>query len=160
MILILRRRLWPALAMLALLSIDVAASAQAPAFRWWKSDAFKKDLGLTADQSTRIDKIYQDTLPELQQEWEELDRLESKLSRLFEGNADEAVLARQIDRVETARANLNKSRSLMLMRMRRVLTSDQLVRFRVLSQRYESDARRQGPPPAHSATPSPPGARR
>ncbi len=159
MILMLPRRLWPALAMLALLSVNVAASAQAPAFRWWKSDAFKKDLGLTTDQSARIDKIYQDTLAELQQEWEELDRLESKLSRLFEGNADEAVLARQIDRVETARANLNKSRSLMLMRMRRVLTSEQLVRFRVLSQRYESDARRQGPPP-HAAAPPPSGARR
>jgi len=81
-----------------------------------------------------------------------------KLSRLFEGNADEAVLARQIDRVETARANLNKSRSLMLMRMRRVLTSEQLVRFRTLSQRYEADARKQGPP--HPVTPAPSGARR
>lgn len=155
----LRRRLWPAIAVLMLLSIDAAASAQAPAFRWWKSDAFKKELGLSADQSTRIDKIYQDTLPELQQEWEELDRLETKLSRLFEGNADEAVLARQIDRVETARANLNKSRSLMLMRMRRVLTSEQLVRFKALSQRYESDARNQAPRP-HPATPPPAGARR
>jgi Spy/CpxP family protein refolding chaperone len=154
----LRRRLWPALAVLMLLSNDLAASAQAPAFRWWKSDAFKKELGLSADQATRIDKIYQDTLPELQQEWEELDRLETKLSRLFEGNADEAVLARQIDRVETARANLNKSRSLMLMRMRRVLTSEQLVRFRTLSQRYEADARKQAPP--HPATPTPSGARR
>ncbi len=152
MMLFLRRRLWPALAVLTLLTIDVAASAQAPAFRWWKSDAFKKELGLSADQSGRIDKIYQDTLPELQQEWDELDRLETKLSRLFEGNADEAVLARQIDRVETARANLNKSRSLMLMRMRRVLTSDQLVRFRALSQRYEADARHQ---PSPHPTPQP-----
>jgi Spy/CpxP family protein refolding chaperone len=153
MMLLFRRPLWPAFAVLMLLSIDVAASAQAPAFRWWKSDAFKKELGLSTDQSARIDKIYQDTLPELQQEWEELDRLETKLSRLFEGNADEAVLARQIDRVETARANLNKSRSLMLMRMRRVLTSEQLVRFRALSQRYESDARNQAPPP-HPSAPS------
>jgi hypothetical protein len=156
MMLFLRRRLWPALAVLTLLTIDVAASAQAPAFRWWKSDAFKKELGLSADQSARIDKIYQDTLPELQQEWDELDRLETKLSRLFEGNADEAVLARQIDRVETARANLNKSRSLMLMRMRRVLTSDQLVRFRALSQRYEADTRHQ---PSPHPTPQP-GSRR
>ena len=126
--------------------------------RGGRSDAFRKELGLTADQSARIDKIFQDTLPELQQEWDELDRLETKLSRLIEGNADEAVLARQIDRVETARANLNKTRSLMLMRMRRVLTPEQRSRFRTLSQRYEADARKQAPP--HPARRSPSGARR
>ena len=40
-------------------------------------------------------------MPELRQEKDELDRLEDKLSRLIETNADEALVARQIDRVET-----------------------------------------------------------
>src|SRR5690349_6475400 len=64
-------------------------------FAWWKSEQFKKELGLTADQSTRIDKIWETTRPELRQEWEELQRFEDKLSRLIQNDADEAVLARQ-----------------------------------------------------------------
>jgi hypothetical protein len=141
-------RQWlPVLVFAALASTELGAS-QAQGFPWWKSEAFKQELGLTADQAARIEKIYQDTVPELRQEWAELDRLEVKLSRLFEGNADEAVLARQIDRVETARANLNKSRSLMLMRMRRVLNADQLVRFKVLYERWDAESRKQGPRPS------------
>ncbi len=41
-------------------------------FAWWKSEPFKKELGLTADQSARIDKIWETTRPELRQEWDEL----------------------------------------------------------------------------------------
>src|SRR5262245_48943900 len=85
-----------------------APPSQAPP--WWKSEEVAKQLGLTADQSGRIEKIYQATRPELRQEFDELDRLEAKLSRLIEGDTiDEAALARQIDRVETARANANKT---------------------------------------------------
>lgn len=142
---VLRRPLWLVLILLGSIAPSILAS-QSQGFRWWTSDQFKSELGLTADQSARINKIYQDTLPELHQEWDELDRLETKLSRLFESSSsDEAVLARQIDRVETARANLNKSRALMLMRMRRVLTTEQLVRFKTLAERYDAEARKSGP---------------
>src|SRR5436190_22558377 len=83
-------------------------------FAWWKSEPFKKELGLTADQSARIDKIWETTRPELRQEWDELQKFEEKLSHLIQVDADEAVRARQIDRVETARATTNKTRSPML----------------------------------------------
>jgi Spy/CpxP family protein refolding chaperone len=49
-------------------------------FAWWKSEPFKKELGLTADQSARIDKIWETTRVELRQEWDELSKLEAKLS--------------------------------------------------------------------------------
>jgi Spy/CpxP family protein refolding chaperone len=120
---------------------------------WWKSEEVVKELGLTADQSARIDKIFHSMRPELRQEFDELDRLESKLSRLIEGDTvDEAALARQIDRVETARANANKTRSLMLWRMRQILTPDQRARLKTLQERAHrgrrlegSDQSRQGP---------------
>jgi Spy/CpxP family protein refolding chaperone len=118
---------------------------------WWKSEEIIKELGLTADQSARIDKIFQAVRPELRQEYDELDRLEAKLSRLIEGDTlDEAGLARQIDRVETARANANKTRSLMLWRMRQVLTADQRVRLKALQAKLErrqlsADPPRQSP---------------
>jgi Spy/CpxP family protein refolding chaperone len=120
---------------------------QAQPHSWWKSDEIRTALGLTADQSARIDSIFQTTLPQLRQEMDELDRLEERLSRLIEGDAEEVEIARHIDRVETARANVANTRSLMLVRMRRVLTPDQRTRMRALeeeSRRRGADARRRG----------------
>jgi Spy/CpxP family protein refolding chaperone len=108
-------------------------------FAWWKSDPFKTELGLTADQTARIDKIWETTRPELRQEWDELQRLEEKLSRMIQNDADEASLARQIDRVETARANTNKTRSLMLVQMVKTLSPDQRLRFKALNERWQQD---------------------
>ena len=108
-------------------------------FAWWKSEPFKKELGLTADQSTRIDKIWETTRVEMRQEWDELSKLETKLSRLIQNDADEAVLTRQIDRVETARAGANKTRSLMLVQMLKVLTPDQRTRFTALHDKWERE---------------------
>ena len=118
-------------------------------FAWWKTDQFKKELGLTTDQTARIDKIWETTRPELRQEWDELQKLEDKLSRLIQNDADEAVLARQIDRVETARANTNKTRSLMLVQMLKTLTPDQRMRFKALNERWQQDQqqRRSSPDP-------------
>src|SRR3982751_1000132 len=59
-----------------------------PPFPWWKSEQSRKDLGLSADQSGRIDKIWETTRPELRQEWDELTALEDKLSRLIQKDAD------------------------------------------------------------------------
>jgi Spy/CpxP family protein refolding chaperone len=114
-------------------------------FPWWKSEPFKKELGLSADQSGRIDKIWETTRPELRGEWDELSKLEEKLSHLIQRDADEALLSRQIDRVESARANANKTRSLMLVQMLKVLTPDQRVRFKTLHDRWQQDAHKAGP---------------
>jgi len=128
----------------ALLFSAAPAIAQRPPeaprpFAWWKSEPFKKELGLTTDQSARIDKIWETTRVELRQEWDELSKLESKLSRLIQNDADEAVLTRQIDRVETARAGANKTRSLMLVQMLKVLTPEQRTRFNTLHDRWQQD---------------------
>jgi Spy/CpxP family protein refolding chaperone len=116
-------------------------------FAWWKSEPFKKELGLTAEQSTRIDKIWETSRPELRQEWDELSKLEGKLSRLIQVDADEAVLTRQIDRVETARAAANKTRSLMLVQMLKVLTPEQRTRFNALHTKWQQELPRTGRPP-------------
>ena len=112
----------------------LASSQQGPPRGWWRTEAIVKDLGLTTDQTARLNAIFESTMPELRQDREELERLEAKLSRMIQDDRlDEATLARQIDRVETARANGNKTRSMMLMRMYRVLTHQQRVRLEELS---------------------------
>jgi Spy/CpxP family protein refolding chaperone len=117
-----------------------------PPFTWWKSEDTRRELGLTADQSARIDRLWQTTRPELRMEWEELERFESKLSMLIKKDADEAALARQIDRVETARANANKTRSLMLVQMMKVLTPDQRTRLSAMHDRYMENLQPQHAP--------------
>jgi Spy/CpxP family protein refolding chaperone len=134
----------PVLAAALLFSAAPALAQRAPEsaprpFAWWKSEPFKKELGLTADQSNRIDKIWETARPELRQEWTDLSKLENKLSRLIQSDADEAVLTRQIDRVETARATANKSRSLMLVQMLKVLTPEQRTRFSGLHDRWQKE---------------------
>jgi hypothetical protein len=126
----------------AVLVVDLGASQAQQPFYWWRSEEFKKELGLSADQATRIDGIHQSTLPELRQEWDELNKYEAKLSKLLESSTDEALLARQIDRVETARANLNKTRSLMIARIRLVLNAEQRARFKVLAERRQDRSSR------------------
>lgn len=143
------RALLPAVFLLAAVAPVLAQPPLPPgqAFPWWKSEQFKKELGLTADQSVRIDKIWETTRPELRQEWNELSKLDDKLSRMIQNDADEAVLSRQIDRVETARANANKTRSLMLVQMVKVLTPDQRVRFKGLHDRWLQDVQKRPPAP-------------
>ena len=142
-----------------LLGQAVALAVEAPpgrqTLKWWKSETFQKDLGLTSDQEDRIDAIFMETLPELRQSKDELDRLESQVSRLIETDtADRATLTRWIEKTESARGRLNVTRTLMLIRMRQVLTPDQRVRFKALQERYDRarhplDSRR---PPEASAT--------
>lgn len=125
-----------------------AAQGQ-PSIPWWRSTQFQKDLGMTADQVARVDAIFQATLPELRAQRDDLDRFETKLSNLIEADADEAAVARWVDKTEAARGSLNKVRTLMLMRMRMVLTPDQRVRFKALHEQWDRSRReRTGRPPA------------
>ena len=122
------------------LAVAGPASGQSP-FAWWKSEQFRKDLGLTTEQSARIDNVFQATVPQLRQSKEELDQQEAALSRLIEANADEANVARQLDKVEATRGNLNKMRTLMLLHQRQVLSPDQLVKFKALHEQWDRDRR-------------------
>jgi Spy/CpxP family protein refolding chaperone len=141
------RRLLILAGLVAMIGADLAAASQAPQpFIWWRNDQAKKELGLTADQVAKIQGIHESTIGELRQEVDELQKCEAKLDRLLESSTDEAVLARQIDRVETARANLNKTRSVMFVRMRLVLTNDQRARLKAMAERRQAQNPRPGSP--------------
>jgi len=131
--------------------------AQQPAATppWWRSPQFQKDLGMTTDQVAKVDAIFQATLPDLRARRDELDKLETKLSNLIEAEADEASVARWVDKTEAARGSLNKLRTLMLMHMRQVLSPDQRVRFKVLHEQWDRNRRAEEArrPPAPTSTP-------
>jgi Spy/CpxP family protein refolding chaperone len=145
------RRLLVALAVVTMGSPVVAGGTQAQSYAWWRS----QELGLSADQRQEIEKIFEATRPELLQEWEELDRQEAKLSRQIENDADEAIIARQITRVETARASANQTRALMFVRMRKVLTPEQRERLKAMQERRDARGKAGAAPGSRSDGPQP-----
>jgi Spy/CpxP family protein refolding chaperone len=129
----------PLLPAMFLLALAAPIHGQSFGFPWWKDAQFQKDLSLTAEQSARIESVFQSTITLLRQKKVELDQQEAELSRLIAGNADEGVVTRQVDKVEGIRAHLNKTRTLMLLRMRQVLTPDQRVQLNKLYEQWGKD---------------------
>jgi Spy/CpxP family protein refolding chaperone len=117
-----------------------AHPASAQGFKWWQSDTFRRELGLTQDQSTRIEDVFQHTVPALRKQKDTLDKAEADFNQMVEASDDAQVMA-QVGVVEAARAELNKSRTMMLLRMRRVLTPDQRVKFVMLQQQMRNHGR-------------------
>lgn len=105
--------------------------------KWWQSDYYIKELGLTTEQTRRMEEIFQKALPMLKVQKTTLDEAEAKFERLVERGDDNQVME-QVNLVEAARADLNKTRTLMLLGMRKVLTRDQWARFTALHQAVQN----------------------
>ena len=130
-----RRGFWLAC---AILMSCAAGWAGTQGFKWWQDENTRQQLGLTAEQSTRIEQIYQATQPKLMVTKDDLDRTESELSRLInESTVTEAQVLQQIDRVEAARSELSKTRMLMLFHIRQVLSPEQRAKLKKLHEHRE-----------------------
>lgn len=113
---------------------------------WWRSDMYQKNLGLSADQVSRLEAIFQAALPGLRKGRDELDRQEAELSRLIETGADEALVVKQLDKVEAIRSHVNKTRQLLLLHHRQILTPEQ--RVKLAQAERERSGRPAGPGPS------------
>ena len=100
--------------------------------KWWQDERFRLELGLTDEQSSRLEGIFQKTLPTLRERMHALDQAEARLDGLI-AKGDDASVLEHVGVVEAARAELNKTRTLMLLRMRRSLTGDQWAKFTALA---------------------------
>jgi Spy/CpxP family protein refolding chaperone len=137
-----RRRWLPPLLAVALCVIAAvpAAGGQAGKFKWWQSERFVRELALTADQSARIEQVFQASWPALHAAKADLDRLEGELSNLIaEGTASESKVLQQIDRVEASRSAMGRTRSLMLYRMHQILSAEQRVKLKALYEAVERE---------------------
>jgi Spy/CpxP family protein refolding chaperone len=114
-------------------------------WKWWQDAKSKAELNLTAEQSNRIEEIFQASFPKLREGYEQLDRLESKVSKQISADqTTEAELLRQVDTVEAVRGELSKARTLMLFRMQRVLTPEQRLKLDEMHRNAQRD-RPRGP---------------
>lgn len=123
------------LSLLSLLAWAPSAHAQG---YWWKNEKFTKDLALSPDQSTRLEALYQAAQPALRAQKRALDMLEDELQKMIHDvKVSDAELEQFVMRVEAAKADLSKSRALMLVRMSRVLTADQSKKLHELFEQDE-----------------------
>ncbi len=127
------------LAVGVLLALAAPLHAQSFGFSWWKDAQFQRDLGLTPDQTAKIDAIFQSTISLLRQKKADLDRQEDELSLMIAAGTDESLVTRQVDKVESTRASMNKMRTLMLLHERQVLSPDQRVRLNKLHEQMFKD---------------------
>ena len=137
-----RRRWLPRVLAVALcvLAALPAAAGQGGKFKWWQSERFVRELALTADQSARIEQVFQASWPALHAAKLDLDRLENELSALIaEGTASESKVLQQIDRVEASRSAMGRTRSLMLYRMHQILSAEQRVKLKALYEAVERE---------------------
>jgi Spy/CpxP family protein refolding chaperone len=135
-------RLVPLVFMLAL---TAPVHGQSFGFAWWKDPRFQHELGLSTDQSSRIDAIFQAAISQLRPKKEELDKQEDLLSQQIASGADEALVTRQVEKVEAIRSQMNKMRTLMLLKERQVLSPDQRVKLNKLHEQWERDHKRPSP---------------
>src|SRR4026209_2024734 len=104
--------------------------------KWWQSEEYRRELRLTPEQSKRLEEVFQAAVPTLKSLKKSLDQAESEFERLLERGDDGSVMD-QVERVEAARAELNKQHTLMMLRMKRVLTTEQWARFNAMHQTAE-----------------------
>lgn len=123
-----------------------AALAQGFSFKWWQTERFQKELALTAEQITRIEAIFATHEPSLRAQKAALDKLENKLSRaIADPKSDEATVLHAAERLEGARAELSRTRTLQLFRIRRVLTDEQNVKLKAIHDRDRKEREQKNP---------------
>jgi Spy/CpxP family protein refolding chaperone len=127
-----------------LVSSAVLVAIAAPAAgqgKWWQSEEYKRELRLSPEQSKKLEEVFQASVPTLKSLKKALDQAESEFERLLERGDDGSVMD-QVERVEAARAELNKSHTLMMLRMKRVLTTEQWAKFNAMHQTAERERTR------------------
>ncbi len=105
----------------AAVPLEADAQSRRP-HRWWQSEEVTALLDLSGEQAAEIDRIYRRSLPKMHESYRRLNAEERTLSRMIANmQVEEIDITRQIDRVEAARSELSKTRTLMVFRMYRVL---------------------------------------
>jgi Spy/CpxP family protein refolding chaperone len=102
-----------------------------PGGMWWKNPMVVQRLSLTAEQTKKMDEIFQQSRLQLIDLKANVEKQQVMLEPLIGANpVDTAKAMAQIDKVAQARADLEKADAKMLLGIRAVLTPDQWTKLR------------------------------
>jgi len=102
-----------------------------PQGMWWKNPGVVQRLSLTADQTKKMDDIFQQSRLQLIDLKANVEKQQVMLEPMLSANPlDTNKAMTQIDKVAQARADLEKANAKMLLGIRAVLTPDQWTKLR------------------------------
>jgi Spy/CpxP family protein refolding chaperone len=126
----------------ASLASAAAAVPDAPEGKWWKRPRIAAEIDLTSDQERRIESIFARARPALIDRKAALEKAQGELQDALEdSNADRRAVEERIQAVESARAELQKARILMVLDMRQVLRPEQWERLVRLQEAFRRERR-------------------
>lgn len=119
--------------LVGVLLLTGSASGQ-QAVRWWTDPGARARLRLTTEQSSALDRIYQSLIPERIENADEVKKLTTQLDTLLQSpTATEGQVNALAARLGAAQARRNVTRTLILFRMRNVLTSKQREELKAMN---------------------------
>jgi Spy/CpxP family protein refolding chaperone len=114
-------------------------------WEWWNDAAVKKELALTDAKSREIDRIYQERSRHAKPFYDQLVKEREEQDRMAkERLVDDVTFALQVARVDALFSELRKSRAIMIYRMSRKLTAEQLKKLEEIQDRRNRDGRGRG----------------
>ena len=120
-------------------------SDETPRWKWWKHADSRRELSLSDQQSKKIDEIWEATAPKLRATWQEVEKQQEALDKLFKENtADVSVVSQQVEKVEKLRAEHTAMRTVMIYRMHILLTPEQRVKVDAMRAKADAERKRQG----------------
>jgi Spy/CpxP family protein refolding chaperone len=109
--------------------------------RWWHQPDVQRALALRVDQITALDQEYDRTLPERLRTRQRLDIADRRIAAvLMEGNVSDDAMSALVLHAETLRARRNVARTMLLLRLRRVLTPAQYRRLEAIARDKNASA--------------------
>ena len=127
-------------ALLVLAATSMAAQTGVPEGKWWKRPRIAREIGLTEEQSRRIEDIFVRSRPKLIDLKADVEKKQFDLQTAMENNAPRPEIEKKLDAVENARKDLQKTRLLMLLDIKNELKPEQWERLRQM--REEARERR------------------
>ena len=126
-----KRRLVLGLFALAVALAPALRAQDVPDGKWWKRPRLAEEIGLTAEQQDQIEKIFVRSRTKLIDLRADLEKKQLLLREAMEdASADRRDVERKIEAVENARADLQKTRALMILDMKQVLKPAQWEKLR------------------------------
>jgi protein CpxP len=116
-----------------------------PPGKWWDNPDMVRRLGLTADQTKKLDDIFQQSRLKLIDLHAALEKEEAILDPLMDApQPDDSKMLPEIDKIAQARAELEKANARLLLAIRHVLTPEQ---WQMLEKQAPRPRRDMPPPP-------------
>jgi Spy/CpxP family protein refolding chaperone len=119
---------------------DAAAKAKA-AHKWWRSEEMRAQFAITDAQSAKLDQIFHTFYGALKSGMADVERYQKDMSKIMaDGSASEVDVLHAIDKLETAKGTLSRTRTLMLYRMYQVLSPEQRVKVKKFQEQKDAAA--------------------